>query len=92
MLDEQIRRLVSEKLDVPAHDVSPSSNLESDLGADSLDVVALLMAIEREFAISIPNEHFDDLKTLGDVTGYVRARAVESVFAAVTSASSARSA
>ena len=92
MLDEKIRRIVSEKLAVPVREVAPGAHLEADLGADSLDVVALLMAIEREFAISIPNEHFDDLKTLGDVVRYVRARAGGGAVGVASVISSARNA
>ena len=74
VIARHIRRLVSSKLGVREDQLAPHDNLASDLGADSLDVVELVMAIEREFQIRIPDEVFPELQTLADVTRYVAGR------------------
>ncbi len=67
----RVRRLVAEKLGVPEAQLEPTAELATDLGADSLDVVELLMTIENHFQIRIPDEDFAELQTLGEVLHYV---------------------
>jgi acyl carrier protein len=73
-LREQIRGLVSEQLGVDAAELTSESNILEDLGADSLDVVELVMAIEEAFDIEVPDEDAETMRTLGDVERYVSAR------------------
>jgi acyl carrier protein len=70
----RIRGLVAEQLGVDAGTLSSEANILEDLGADSLDVVELVMAIEEEFDIEIPDEDAESMRTLGDVEKYVSDR------------------
>ena len=74
-LKDRIRGLVAEQLGVDPGDLSSESDILEDLGADSLDVVELVMAIEESFDIEIPDEDAEGMRTLGDVEKYVAARA-----------------
>ena len=67
----QIRQLVAEKLGVDRTQVTPQASILDDLGADSLDVVELVMAIEESFDIEIPDEAIETMRTIGDVESYV---------------------
>ena len=70
-LVEKIRGLVCEQLGVDAAVLSSEANILEDLGADSLDVVELVMAIEEMFDIEISDEDAESMRTLGDVEKYV---------------------
>ncbi len=70
----KIRDLVAEQLGVDVGTLSSEANILEDLGADSLDVVELVMAIEEEFDIEIPDEDAESMRTLGDVEKYVSDR------------------
>jgi acyl carrier protein len=70
-LAEQIRKLVAEQLGVDRNQVTPQASILDDLGADSLDVVELVMAIEESFDIEIPDEAIETMRTIGDVETYV---------------------
>ena len=70
----KIRDLVAEQLGVDIATLTPEANILEDLGADSLDVVELVMAIEEEFDIEIPDEDAESMRTLGDVEKYVSGR------------------
>ncbi len=70
----QIRGLVSEQLGVDPAVLNAEANILEDLGADSLDVVELVMAIEEAFDIEIADEDAESMRTLGDVEKYVAER------------------
>jgi len=70
-LAEQIRKLVAEQLGVDRNQVTAQASILDDLGADSLDVVVLVMAIEESFDIEIPDEAIEAMRTIGDVESYV---------------------
>lgn len=53
------------------YDATPESNMQDDLGMDSLDTVEVIMEAERDFAVSIPDENAEDLKTVGQVVDYI---------------------
>ena len=72
-LAERVYAIVSEQLGVEKESLVPEANLLDDLGADSLDVVELVMAIEEEFAIEVPDEDAETIRTLGDITSYIEA-------------------
>jgi acyl carrier protein len=67
----KIRGLVAEQLGVDIESLTPEAHILEDLGADSLDVVELVMAIEEQFDIEIPDEDAESMRTLGDVEKYV---------------------
>lgn len=64
---ERIINVLSEQLGVDKSEISDESNLVNDLGADSLDVVEIIMALEKEFDLTIPDSEVDGIKTVGDL-------------------------
>ncbi|MBL8087890.1 MAG: acyl carrier protein [Chthonomonas sp.] len=72
---ERVKKVVVEELNVKDEEVSETANFQEDLGADSLDVVELVMAFEEEFGIDIPDEDVTNLKTVGDAVNYITAHA-----------------
>ncbi len=70
----RIRVLVSDQLGVDPGEMRPEASILDDLGADSLDVVELVMAIEETFDIEIPDEDAEAMRTVGDVEKYVSER------------------
>lgn len=77
MVFEKVRDIVVEQLDVEADEVTMDSAIIDDLGADSLDVVDLVMSIEEEFDVEIPDEDVENIKTVGDIVKYVESAADE---------------
>ena len=69
--DEKIKKIISEQLDVAEEDVVLEASFVDDLGADSLDQVELIMAMEEEFDLSIPDEDAEKIGTVKDVIDYV---------------------
>ncbi|MBI3319497.1 MAG: acyl carrier protein [Candidatus Omnitrophica bacterium] len=72
---EQVRALIAKQLEVEEGKVVAEASLIDDLGADSLDAVELVMAIEEEFGLEIPDEEAEQLQRVGEVIRYVEARA-----------------
>ena len=70
---EKVKDIVSDKLDVPREEVEESKNFINDLKADSLALVELGMAFEDNFGISIPDEDYEKLTTVGNAIDYVKA-------------------
>ncbi len=68
---EQVKRIVKEQLGVEEDEIQMSSTFVDDLGADSLDIVELIMAFEEEFNIEIPDEKAEKIKTVEDVVKYI---------------------
>ncbi len=74
-LKEKVNSIIVEKLGVDdSSSLVPEANLLDDLGADSLDVVELVMALEEEFNIEVPDEDVESIRTIGDIVQYVGAR------------------
>jgi acyl carrier protein len=69
-----VTRIVSEQLEVDLEKVSSESNFANDLGADSLDTVELVMALEEEFNIEIPDEDAENITTVGSAVEYIEAQ------------------
>ena len=69
---EKVRSIVAEQLSVDAAEVKPESNFQNDLGADSLDTVELVMALEESFDIEIPDEAAEGIATVGDAVKYIQ--------------------
>ena len=72
MVFEKVKQILSEQLGVDVDEMSADTNIAKDLGADSLDVVELLMAIEDEFSVEIPDEEIENIKTIGDLVDYIQ--------------------
>jgi acyl carrier protein len=70
-VEQKVRDIVVEQLQVKAEQVTPEAKFIEDLGADSLDVVELVMALEEEFGNEIPDEEAEKLTTVGDVIKYI---------------------
>ena len=68
---DKVRDIMVEQLGVEADDVTIESTFIDDLGADSLDIVELIMAFEEEFSIEIPDEDAEKIKTVQDVVSYI---------------------
>ena len=68
---EKIREIIADKLSVSEEEVNLESSFIDDLNADSLDIVELIMALEDELNMEIPDEDVENFKTVGDVVKYV---------------------
>ena len=66
-LEDRVRSIISKHLKIRAEDVVPEASLAEDLGADSLDIIELLMTFEEEFDLSIPDDDVLHVRTVGDV-------------------------
>jgi len=73
-LDKRVSQLIVEQLGVTEEEIKPEASFIDDLGADSLDIVELVMAMEEEFDIEIPDEDAERLQTIGDATSYLKER------------------
>ncbi len=71
MYFEKIRDIIAKQLDVDAQSISMESRLIDDLKADSLDIVELIMDLEQEFNIEIPDEELPKVQTVADIVGYL---------------------
>jgi acyl carrier protein len=69
---ERVKRLIAENLGVNVEEVRPDASFIDDLGADSLDIVELVMAIEKEFDIEIPDEEAEEISTVQDAIDYIQ--------------------
>ena len=69
---ERLKNIVVEKLGVDEAEIKPEASFVDDLGADSLDIVELIMAIEEEFDIEIPDEDAEKLTTIGAAIEYIK--------------------
>ncbi|GAB4285253.1 MAG: acyl carrier protein [Coriobacteriia bacterium] len=72
---DKIKEVIVDQLNVDEDDVTLEASFIDDLGADSLDIVELVMALEESFGISIPDEEAENIKTVGDAVDYVVANA-----------------
>ncbi len=73
MVLEKVKVILADQFDIEEDTLTPETNLQDDLGADSLDVVDLLMSIEDEFEVEIPDEEIDNIRTLGQLVAYIEA-------------------
>lgn len=67
----QVKNIIVDKLGVDAEEVTPEKSFTNDLGADSLDTVELIMELEKEFGISIPDDQAEKISTVGDAIAYI---------------------
>lgn len=73
MVLEKVKAILAEQFDVEEDKITEDTDLQEDLGADSLDVVDLLMSIEDEFEVEVPDEEIENLKTVGALVSYIEA-------------------
>ena len=71
-VEEKVKEIICEQLNVSAEDVVPEASFVDDLGADSLDQVELIMALEEEFDVSIPDEDAEKIATVKDALDYIK--------------------
>lgn len=71
MIFEKVKAIIVDQLDVDENDVTEASNIQDDLGADSLDIVDLVMSFEEEFDIEIPDDQVENIKTVGDIVKFI---------------------
>lgn len=72
--EERVIAIVSEQLQIPKEEIARDKSFVDDLKADSLDVVELVMEFEDEFKITIPDEDYDKIKTVGDAVSYIEGK------------------
>ncbi len=72
-LEDRLKTIIVDQLGVEAEKVTASASFINDLGADSLDIVELVMAMEEEFDLEIPDEEAEKIKTVGDASNYLNA-------------------
>ena len=71
---DRVKQIIVEQLGVDAAEVTPNAHFVNDLGADSLDTVELVMALEEEFDMEIPDEDAEKIKTVGDAINYIKSK------------------
>ena len=71
MVLDKVKNILSAQFEVEADSISENTNIEDDLGADSLDVVDMLMSLEDEFDVEIPDEEIENIRTVGEVVAYI---------------------
>lgn len=72
---EKVKDVIVDQLTVEEDDVNEDASFVDDLGADSLDIVELVMALEESFGVSIPDEDAENIKTVGDAVAFIEASA-----------------
>lgn len=75
MVLEKVKAILAEQFDVEEDKVTADTDLQEDLGADSLDVVDLLMSIEDEFGVEVPDDEIENIKTVGSLVSYIESNA-----------------
>ena len=73
MVLEKVKAILAEQFDVEEDKITADTDLQEDLVADSLDVVDLLMSIEDEFEVEVPDEEIENIKTVGSLVSYIEA-------------------
>lgn len=72
MVFEKVKKIIVEQLGVEEDDITMESSFIDDLGADSLDIVELIMALEEEFDLEIPDNEAEKIATVGDAVEYIK--------------------
>ena len=73
-IEEKVKEIIVDKLNCDADQVTPEASFTSDLGADSLDTVELIMEFEKAFDIQIPDQDAQGIKTVGDAISYIESK------------------
>jgi acyl carrier protein len=73
--EDRVKEIIAKELEVGVQQLAPEAKFIEDLGADSLDIVELVMALEEEFGLDIPDEDAEKMKTVGDAMNYLKSHA-----------------
>jgi acyl carrier protein len=73
-IEERVKKIVAEQLNVSEDKISPETSFINDLGADSLDMVELVMHFEEDFEMQIPDEEAEKIQTVGDAISYIESK------------------
>ena len=73
--EDRVKEIIAKELEVGVQQLTPEAKFIEDLGADSLDIVELVMALEEEFGLDIPDEDAEKMKTVGDAMSYLKSHA-----------------
>lgn len=73
-IEQRVKEIIADQLGVEIEKITPEAKFVDDLGADSLDVVELIMAFEEEFNVEIPDEDAEKIATVGDVLEYIKSK------------------
>jgi acyl carrier protein len=76
--EDRVKEIIAKELEVDVKQLTPEAKFIEDLGADSLDIVELVMELEEQFGLEIPDEEADKLKTVGDAMNYLKSHATAS--------------
>ena len=71
-IESKVKSIIADQLGVGEDEIKPESSFIEDLGADSLDIVELVMAMEEEFEVEIPDEEAENIKSVGDAINYIK--------------------
>ncbi len=74
---EKMQELIADQLSVDADSITESSSFKDDLGADSLDLYELIMALEEEYDVEIPTDDLENISTVGDVINFLKEKGIE---------------
>ena len=74
MVSEKLREIIADKLGISIDEVTPNATFREDLGTDSLDLFDIVMALEDEFGVSIPNEDVESIQTVEDAVKYIESK------------------
>ena len=72
MIFDRVKTIINEQLGISEDEISIESNFLEDFGADSLELIDLIMALESEFDIEVPEEDIEEIETVGDVVSYLK--------------------
>ena len=75
MIFEEVKEILADQLDINPNDIELTSSLADDLGADSLDAIDIVMTIEDQYSIKVPDEVIEAMKTVEDIVGFIEANA-----------------
>ncbi|MBQ7549470.1 MAG: acyl carrier protein [Clostridia bacterium] len=68
---EELQHIIADQLEIAEDDITPDTNIVDDLGADSLDIVDIVMSVEDTFEIEVPDEALEDVTTVNDMVKYI---------------------
>ena len=71
MILDDVKRMINEQLGISEDEITTGSNFLEDFGADSLEIIDLMMALESEFGLDVPEEEIEEMQTVGDVVNYI---------------------
>ena len=74
MIFDEVRAILAEQLDIDAKNIELSSNLQTDLGADSLDAIDIVMSIEDAYSIEVPDSLIENMKTVDDIVSFIESK------------------